>query len=327
MASSSGYNTRSKGKAEELPSDLKRKPLSSIPQRSRKRTKLEPQEKESSHSGKREENRAKEPEILEKGLIYFFYRPKVDSEEVKGIEDVAKLYLLLSPQGFEKYEERKAKKRMIAISKKKLPQFKDHGKYWGFIVKASDKMEDITNSELEEKEYSTKTRGVRHIQNCRPAGHGVYALVTHEEHTHLVYVLEQPTDLGPVQKAFNIEKEGSYVIQVKNPDLESGWGTFLRKEDRAKYPPHLAEMFTGKREQTRKWHPANPAELLDFEGVELLFIGATEDIVEELGETGEYIEHLEEIDAKRLTDDKLFQELHLDKKKFHPDPLLEGIWK
>ncbi len=34
----------------------------------------------------------------EKGLIYFFYRPKVGNEEVSSASDVQKLYILLAPK-------------------------------------------------------------------------------------------------------------------------------------------------------------------------------------------------------------------------------------
>jgi len=322
------YRTRSKGKVEKEianPPERKKRDSSNVASKPRasKKAKTEATEPIEKASTKQE---ASEPEILEKGLLYFFYRPKIDSEEVKGIDDVAKLYLLLSPHALEKdkTDANAAKKRLIAISKKKLPQLKEHGKYWGFIVKATEKMEEITHGEFDEKDYSTQTRGIRHLQTCRPAGEGVYAIVQHESHTHLVYVLEQPVELGPVQEAFNIEREGSYILTVKNPQQESGWGSWLKKNDRVEYPKELAEKFIGKLGEPTKWHPANPPQLLDYEGAELLFIGAKEDIVEELGETGEYLEALEKIDARRLTNQKLFQELHLDRKKFHPEPLLKG---
>ena len=40
-------------------------------------------------------------EVLEKGHLYFFYRPKVDAHEVKSPDDVQKFYLLMSPDGAE----------------------------------------------------------------------------------------------------------------------------------------------------------------------------------------------------------------------------------
>ena len=36
-------------------------------------------------------------EILEQGDIYFFYRPKKAAEEVKGIEDVRRFFMVTAP--------------------------------------------------------------------------------------------------------------------------------------------------------------------------------------------------------------------------------------
>ena len=37
-------------------------------------------------------------EILEQGDIYFFYRPKKDAQEVKGIEDVRRFFMVTAPE-------------------------------------------------------------------------------------------------------------------------------------------------------------------------------------------------------------------------------------
>ena len=34
---------------------------------------------------------------VEKGDIYFFYRPKVDTEKVQGLDDVQRMHLVLVP--------------------------------------------------------------------------------------------------------------------------------------------------------------------------------------------------------------------------------------
>lgn len=48
----------------------------------------------------------------------------------------------------------------------------------------------------------------------------------------------------------------------------------------------------------------------------------------ELGKTGEQLEKLEAADvALGLTDETVFKELHLDKSKNAPEPLLQGEWK
>jgi hypothetical protein len=40
-----------------------------------------------------------ETKVLEKGHLFFFYRPKVAAKEVHGPDDVQKFYLLMSPEG------------------------------------------------------------------------------------------------------------------------------------------------------------------------------------------------------------------------------------
>jgi len=49
------------------------------------------------------------------------------------------------------------------------------------------------------------------------AGEGLYSILKHKDHTHLVYVLEVPDKLGDVQHSFKIEHEGSFILAVKNP--------------------------------------------------------------------------------------------------------------
>lgn len=39
-----------------------------------------------------------EPKILEYGNIYFFYRPKVRSHEVKNIDDVRRFFMIIAPE-------------------------------------------------------------------------------------------------------------------------------------------------------------------------------------------------------------------------------------
>jgi hypothetical protein len=39
--------------------------------------------------------------ILEQGDIYFSYRPKKDAQEVKGVEDVRRFFMVIAPEGTE----------------------------------------------------------------------------------------------------------------------------------------------------------------------------------------------------------------------------------
>src|SRR5437773_3560380 len=65
-----------------------------------------------------------------------------------------------------------------------------------------------------------ETRGKRRIAAAAPAGEGKYSIVKHDGHTELAYLLELPEIPGPTQREFEIKKEASYIISVKNPDIQ-----------------------------------------------------------------------------------------------------------
>ena len=46
----------------------------------------------------RKEEENKDSEIIEHGDLFFFYRPKIDAEEVKELEDVGRFYMVTSPE-------------------------------------------------------------------------------------------------------------------------------------------------------------------------------------------------------------------------------------
>jgi len=258
-------------------------------------------------------------DVLEKGHIYFFYRPKVDVDNARNFEDVQRLYILLWPQK-ELGKEDNNKKRLIVVPKKKLPG--KQNKEFALVVRVSKDLQKF-REELGPKEHETKTRGKRLVKAARPCGEGVYSIVFHGGHTHLVYVLELPKELGEVQESFNIQQEGSFIITVKNPAKPQAFD--LPHPKPPKYPKKLLEIL-----DDYNWVPANPVKFLDYEYTQLALIGAlcpTETISEELGEAGEYLEELEKAEEKRLSDDTLFKELHLDMKNIPPQPLLYGEWK
>jgi hypothetical protein len=51
---------------------------------------------------------------------------------------------------------------------------------------------------------------------ARPVGEGKYAIVRHQNHAELAYILEMPEQLGEAQKELGIEKEASNVVSVIN---------------------------------------------------------------------------------------------------------------
>lgn len=246
-------------------------------------------------------------EVLESGNIYFCYRPKVEEESVQGLEDVQRFYMILKPNGSRTW-------RMLAIGQKHLPNVSQHGQQtWGFVDSVTDDPNELEES-LREEHYQTKTRGERTIPAARPAGEGVYDIVKHGGHTHLAYALEVPKKPGEVQHDLEIEQEGSYVLQIKNPEQGAPKGVGLKDEQKARFPKKLQERF-----HERRFIGAEPPDFLDYEGAELLLIAAAEDLSKELGV---------EIDTQDETEKTadMIRELHMRKSRHPVEPLFKGTW-
>ncbi|TVU33481.1 hypothetical protein EJB05_25302 [Eragrostis curvula] len=283
-------------------------------------------------------------DILEKGEIFFFYRPKVDKEEAHSPDDVQRLYIVLRPEAVaadRAVEEKQAPDsgkegrkrqgggaeekgaegghgeeevnieeqpllRLVVMGKKSLPDpGKQRGRpFWGYVELVTTKLDDVKDA-LKEEEYSTATRGQRRRPAARALGEGVYRIVRHggdsggrrrAPHTHLVYKLELPLrGPGEPQDAMNVEPEASFLVQVKNPDPPSSsdgrrrgggrgggedGGGFrgLQSKRRAAFPARLQGAFG-----SRRYAAADPPDLLNYEGCELLLIAASDDVEEELG--------------------------------------------
>lgn len=250
-------------------------------------------------------------EVIEQGNIYFLYRPKVhdpdgSEREAEGPGDVQNLYLVLKPQG--------GKFRLINIGRDRLPDVDRHERNWGFVEMIADAGKEI-EEELRGDSYDTKTRGERVRPAARPAGEGVYAMVREGRKTHLAWALELPKTPGPVQKAFKIPQEASLAISIKNPEKPGGpRGAQLSAAQRADYPKTLQEEF-----RDRKFATEDPR-LLDYEGAQIVFVGARDnpeeayDIDLQPQEEGE-------------SNANIFRELRMARSRHPVEPLLEGEWR
>ena len=248
-----------------------------------------------------------EVKTLERGNIYFFYRPKIEEEDPGSLEEVQRLYLVLSPDKEERY-------RLAILGKKRLPEPGEKGqRYWGFIDIVRKSPNSIKD-ELSGDKYRTKTRGKRYVPPARPLGEGVYRLVLHNDHTHFVYALELPEQSGEVQKEFQIEAEGSFVISIKNPETPSPRGAGLRPSQEARFSKQLQGKFRG-----RRFAEADPPDFLNKEGAEFILIAAAEDIKKELG-----LDLNPEEETGNSAD--IFKDLRLDKSEHPTKPLFEGKW-
>jgi hypothetical protein len=247
----------------------------------------------------------RETRLLERGDIYFLYRPKVGTEWVQGFKDVERFYILLKPW-------RPVRYRLIVIGRKRLPDPQEHNWFWGFVWRLfKDRV--ALNQALGAQDYETKTRGYRHLEPVRPAAEGIYAIAAHAGHTHLAYALELPEREGPAERELNIEREASYVIAVRNPETSRPPNTGLDPDRDAKFPQKLQDKFRG-----RRFVPVDPPEFLDYEGAELMFIGASEDPERELG-----IAFKPDRAGFRSAD--VLKDLRL-RREVAREPLLEGGW-
>jgi hypothetical protein len=247
-------------------------------------------------------------ETLEQGDIFFFYRPKVEELHPKSESDIQRFYFVLHPENKDLY-------RLSVVGQKELPNPVKSGRsrYWGYVSKVSTSPESIRD-ELGPERYQTKTRGERFVGTARPGGEGVYRIVNHNGHTHLVYALELPKKTGDVQHELNIEGQASYVMTIKNPETSSSPYASLPEYRNASYPRELQEHF-----RERRFSEVLP-EYLNFEGAEFILIASSENIHEELG-----IEM--HTDDETIFSADIFTELKLDRSKRPKTPLFTGEWQ
>ncbi|KIM70361.1 hypothetical protein SCLCIDRAFT_1207699 [Scleroderma citrinum Foug A] len=316
--------------------------------------------------------------VIERGHVYFFYRPKVQHEEVHDIGDVGNFHMLLVPRppefsvhtvgetqgssdqvdegemvlipgGADVAPAAETKNtprkhfRLITIGKKRLPDPDGpHGKevFWASVTAIGDDLHSLEQG-LGERSYQTKTRGERHQGPVRLAGRGVYAIVNSRgktpsrNETHLAYHLSHPPAAEEVQEELGIHTASSFVVQVKNPEVEPGsFGQRigLPAWKRAKYPEgimkYVYEKNTKGRSYGLRFAPCSCIELLDYTGAELLLIAArsgVEGVDQSLGEKrGEVLKEVSERESQEPTED-IFRELGIEKDKFPAEPI-EGQW-
>lgn len=176
--------------------------------------------------------------ILEKGIIYFFFRGRVNMEEPSNVGDIARSYIVLRPIphgakiGNGPIEDA-GMNRLLALPKKVLPST-SKDRFMVFVEKANASLEEIKSS-LGASDYLTKTAGARHTPSATPVGEGVYAIIKAGRESHLAYILTIPSELGEVQKDIGLRHRGSFVTTAKNPQYPGPQNT--RLSESPTYPP------------------------------------------------------------------------------------------
>lgn len=255
---------------------------------------------------------------IEQGDIFFFFRPKIEvTERVKGIEDVQKFYMVTCPEEG-KGKKTKAIYRLFLLGAKRLPEIvegksKSTERNWALNILTTSDADDIKQEILVPAKYSTETRGERRMPAASPAGEGKYSIVQHDNHTELAYILELPEVPGPTQREFEIKKEASYIVSVKNPDISVPGFAAFSSARKPSYSKNIVEKFGN-----RRWVNVDDPQLLNYENTQLLLIGARKkDVEEELG-----IDINEEKETLNSAD--LYTELKVKKDQIPVKSLLKG---
>src|SRR5919199_104135 len=244
-------------------------------------------------------------EILEQGDIYFFYRPKKDAQEVKGIEDVRRFFMVTAPE-----QNNSQLYRLFVIGKKSLPEVRKtearaSERYWARVGGIFRDANELTKELLSDE--------FRRGDAARPVGEGKYAIIKHQNHTELAYILELPKEPGEAQKELGIEKEATYVISVINPKIPRQ-SNLPTTEEPPKYPQEVLNEFN----ETENFVPlSKDTKLIDYQNAQIILIGAREgrDVIRsEIG-----IEIKEEQSSADM-----FNKLKLRREQVPIRPLTEG---
>jgi len=259
-----------------------------------------------------QKNRAKDnndnnpkSDILEQGDIYFFYRPKKDAQEVNGIEDVRRFFMVTGPESKQFY-------RLFVIGKKSLPEIRKSDaraseRYWARVGGIFQDQNELTK-ELFSDEF-------RKGDVARPAGLGKYVIVRHQNHAELAYILETPEEPGEAQKELGIEKEASYIISIINPKKPTPPG-YPSAEEPPKYPEDVLKELS---EDENFLSLTTVTRFIDYQNAQIILIGAREgrDVIKsEIG--------IEIAESSQENSADIFNKLKLRKDQVPIRPLTEG---
>ncbi|MFL6495248.1 MAG: hypothetical protein ACJ703_02335 [Nitrososphaera sp.] len=275
-------------------------------------------------------------EVLEKGDIFFFYRPKtkiVDdgSDGVKSIEDIRRFFMITATatvavnteteqhQQFDGADsktqklEESLRYRLFVIGKKSLPEIRTtearrSERYWAKVGGIFENPQELT-SELLSDEF-------RKGDAARPVGEGKYAIIRHQDHAELAYILEMPEEPGEAQRELGIEKEASYIVSIINPKVPVPAG-YPSSEEPPNYPESILKEF-GDNENFISL--ARDLRFINFQNAQMILVGAKEgrDVIQK--EFGIDIE--EEKETVQSAD--IFSKLKIEKDRVPTKPLIEG---
>ncbi|KXJ87619.1 hypothetical protein Micbo1qcDRAFT_215458 [Microdochium bolleyi] len=245
--------------------------------------------------------------ILEKGIIYFFFRGRVNIEEPKNVDEIQRSFMILRPMATDARLGEgpigdAGNSRLIAVPKKVFPT-SGKERWIAFVEKTDVSFSALRDEFLSGEDYMTKTAGARHTPAAQPAAEGVYAITTTGRESHLAYMITLPSELGELQGDLGLKEKGSFILSTRNPAYDAPRGTAL--PEGPDYPKEIQNSF-----RSLRWQPTTP-DHLDYVKSQFLLIGESDGISNALehGEDGkedqkprEELEKLEDEDTHRMQD-------------------------
>ncbi|KAK7421717.1 hypothetical protein QQZ08_009805 [Neonectria magnoliae] len=265
---------------------------------------------------------------LEKGIVYFFIRGRVNTDEPEGVDDIARSYMILRPipkdaRLGEGPMGDSGHTRVLVLPKKTFP-VSPKDRFMAFVSMSKASYQDLKDDFLASSEYVTKTVGTRHIPQATPIAEGVYAITSTGRESHFAYILTLPQKLDEVQKELGLKRQGSFIISTKSPKYPGPANARLPKGP--EYPEEILEDF-----RDLRWMPSKSVHL-NYANAQILLIGersgidkATEPQDEEQKkgkDNKEVLENLEEDDLKRMQhlgedeSESIFADLHVQAKDY-----------
>lgn len=253
--------------------------------------------------------------ILEKGVMYFLYRGRVNIDSPDSVSDIQRSFLLMRPLphgaklGDGPINTTSKDCRLIAIPKKTLP-VSGNERWTGFVEKANISFPELKEDFLKESNYETQTQGTQTTPATTPAAEGVYAITTTGRETHLAYIVTLPSELGEIQHDLGVRQKGSFVLSTKNPRAPGPSNANLGTD------PGFSEEIM-KEFRSLRWMPTQPKHL-NYEYCQFLMIGEGEKGLEKATEPQEKdVKHdktapLEEMEKLEEEDEMRIK--HLDSK-------------
>lgn len=158
--------------------------------------------------------------VLEKGIVHFFFRARVNIDQPEEVDDIARSYIILRPMAPDsKLGDGPigdaGNARLLALPKKVLPE-SGRDRFMVFVEKSGASFSELKEQFLSSAENQTKA-GTSHVPAATPAGEGVYVITTTGRESHLAYMLTLPEKPGEVQSELGLKEQGSFILSTKNP--------------------------------------------------------------------------------------------------------------